>query len=470
MSRRKNKPQIIRELPITAWAAEGKSLGRTEGKVVFVEKTVPGDVVDVFLTRNKKDWAEGHAIHFHAQSPQRVEPFCEHFGVCGGCQWQMLPYQQQLEYKQQQVYDQLTRIGLVEPEKFLPIAGCDRTREYRNKIEFAFANKRYLLPHEVKDPNVQAYGAFAGFHARGIFDKVVNINRCHLMEEPVNLVRETLKLKALELGLEFYDIRKHTGYMRGVQYRLCTTGELMINLMVASDESELLKQLLDHLLHQVPQITTLYYTINTKMNDSLTGLEPQLYFGKPHVTEVLGDCRFLIGPKSFFQTNSYQAAELYRIAMEMAELSGSETLYDLYCGTGSIGLFMHKKVARIVGVELVEEAIADARMNAKMNEVAHASFYAGDVIEVCDDAFFEAHGRPDVIITDPPRAGMHEKLVNKLLEISAPLIVYVSCNPATQARDLKLLAAKYEVTKLQPVDMFPHTQHIETVAQLRLKI
>jgi 23S rRNA (uracil1939-C5)-methyltransferase len=466
---RKKKNQFIRGLELTAYAAEGKSLGRADGKVVFVERAVPGDVVDVLLTKNKADWAEGIPVGFVSYSPDRVEPFCQHFGMCGGCQWQMLPYAKQLAFKQQQVYDQLTRIGGVAVENLLPIVGCSQTTGYRNKLEFTFANKRYLSREELGNPDISAEGSFAGFHARGVFDKVVHLGQCHLMQEPANIIREVLRNKAMDLQMPFYDIKQHQGWMRGVQYRLCTTGDLMVNVMLGYENPEKRQQLLQHVLDQVPAITTLYYTINTKRNDSMVGLEPQLYFGKAHATEKLEDFKFLISPKSFFQTNTQQAEQLYRITREFAELDGSQILYDLYCGTGSIGIFCSKNAQKVIGVELVEEAIADAKANATLNQLEHTSFFAGDVIDICNDAFFETHGRPDVIITDPPRAGMHEKLVRKILDMAAPLVVYVSCNPATQARDLRLLAEKYVVTKAQPVDMFPHTLHIENVVQLKLK-
>ena len=466
---RKKKNQFVRGLELTAYAAEGKSLGRIDGKVVFVERAVPGDVVDVLLTRNKSDWAEGVPVEFISYSPDRVAPFCEHFGVCGGCQWQMLPYEKQLVFKQQQVYDQLTRIGGVAVENLLPIAGCQQTTAYRNKLEFTFANKRYLSREELNNPDVSALGSFAGFHAKGVFDKVVHLGHCHLMAEPANQIRDVLRQKAIDMNMPFYDVKQHTGWMRGVQYRLCTTGNLMVNVMLGYEQKEMRQQLLDHLLQQVPAITTLYYTINTKFNDSMMGLEPQLYFGAAHATEKLEDFQFLISPKSFFQTNTKQAEKLYQITRDFAELDGSQNLYDLYCGTGSIGIFCSKGAQQVIGVELVEEAIADAKANAALNGLEHTHFYAGDVIDICDDAFFTKHGRPDVIITDPPRAGMHEKLVQKILDMAAPTVVYVSCNPATQARDLRLLAAKYEVTKAQPVDMFPHTHHIENVVQLKLK-
>lgn len=462
------------------YAAEGKSLARVDGKVVFIESAVPGDVVDIQLSKNKKDWAEGHAIRIKKYSDDRVSPFCEHFGICGGCQWQMLPYNKQLHYKQKQVTDNLQRIGKLALPEIMPIAGCAETRYYRNKLEYTFSTKRFIPQQEFQElRRIQAESGqgfehtekagVAGFHAKGMFDKLVEINTCHLQHEPTNDIRNAIAAYARQKKWSFYDIRMHEGWLRTMQVRLATTGELMVNIVFGYEEKAQRKELLDYLLQQFPQITTLLYTINTKKNDSLYDLEPQVYHGKGHIIETLEDFRFKISPKSFFQTNSRQAEQLYRITRDFAELNGTQTVYDLYCGTGSIGIFVSKLAKQIIGVEVIAEAIEDAKENAALNGLQHATFYAGDVIDICDDAFFAAHGRPDVIITDPPRAGMHEKLVSKLLDIAAPLVVYVSCNPATQARDLNLLSGKYTVEKIQPVDMFPHTLHIENVVQLKLK-
>ncbi|RYF99036.1 MAG: 23S rRNA (uracil(1939)-C(5))-methyltransferase RlmD, partial [Chitinophagaceae bacterium] len=455
--KRRNKHRVIEDILVEDYAAEGKALARVEGKVIFIEDAVPGDIVDVRLSKSKKDWAEGKAINFKQYSSQRVTPFCEHFGVCGGCQWQMLPYEQQLGFKQKQVMDNLQRIGKVELPEFETILGATDTRYYRNKIEYTFGNKRYLLPEEVSDPNKSAYQDVAGYHVKGLFDKIVDIHKCHLQSEPTNEIRLTVKNYAIEHGLTFYDIRNHHGFLRNMQIRLCRTGELMVNVIFGNTDEENRIKLLDHLLEKFPQITSLLYTVNLKMNDSLFDLSPQPYHGKGYVIETLEDYQFKIGPKSFFQTNTGQGERLYQVTRDYAELTGNEIVYDLYCGTGSIGLFVSKHAKKVIGVELIKEAIDDAKENAKLNNIEHAEFFAGDVIEICDDAFFEKHGRPDVIITDPPRAGMHEKLVQKILEIAAPTVVYVSCNPATQARDLNLLDAKYEVTRIRPVDMFPHT-------------
>lgn len=451
------------------YAAEGKSLAKVEGKVIFIEGVVPGDVVDVQLGRSKKDWAEGRPIRFHSYSPERVQPFCPHFGVCGGCQWQMLPYEKQLLYKQKQVRDNLQRIGKIALPEMLPILGAAETMYYRNKLEYTFGNKRFLLKEELNDPSISSEQNVAGFHAKGMFDKLVDIKTCYLQEEPTNAIRLCVKKFAIDKGYTFYDIRNHSGFLRTMQVRLCTTGELMVNIVFGEESERKRKALLDQVIQSFPSITTLLYTINTKKNDSLYDLEPVAYYGKGYVIEKLEEFQFKIGPKSFFQTNTRQGERLYEITRDFADLTGMEIVYDLYCGTGSIGIFVSKKAKKIIGVEMVAAAIEDAKENAALNNLAGTAFFAGDVTDVCNDNFFAEHGRPDVIITDPPRAGMHEKLVRKILDIAAPTVVYVSCNPATQARDLNLLDEKYMVTKIQPVDMFPHTLHIENVVQLKLR-
>ena len=461
------KQEILTNVLVENYAAEGKSLARVNGKVIFMERVVPGDVVNVRLTKVKKDWAEGKVLGMEKFSDDRVEPFCPHFGVCGGCQWQMLPYEKQLQYKHQQVFDNLTRIGKIELPPFQPIIGADQTRYYRNKIEYTFSSKRYLLPEELHDEEISAEQNVAGYHAKGFFDKVVNIEVCFLQEEPTNALRKMVRDFGIQNGFTFYDVRTQKGYLRNLQLRICRTGEVMVNVVLGYEDEKSRKKLLDEILKQFPSITTLLYTINQKWNDSMHDLSPQVYAGKGYVIETLEDFQFKIGPKSFFQTNTSQGEKLYQITRDFAELNGTQTVYDLYCGTGSIGIFVSRNAKKIIGVETIEEAVADAKENAKLNNIQHAEFFAGDVIDVCNDEFFAQHGRPDVIITDPPRAGMHEKLVRKIIEIEAPLVVYVSCNPATQARDLNLLSEKYEVTKVQPVDMFPHTHHIENVVQLR---
>ena len=466
---RKKKNIVIENVLVEDYAAEGKSLARVEGKVIFIEDVVPGDVVDIRLGKNKKDWAEARPISFRSFSEDRVQPFCRHFGVCGGCQWQMLPYNRQLVYKQKQVFDNLTRIGKLPLPEFEPIEAAYPVTRYRNKIEYTFSNKRYLLPEELQNENISTQMDVAGFHAKGLFDKVVDIIECHLQDEPTNAIRLAIKKYALENNYSFYDIREHSGLLRTMQVRLCRSGELMINIVFGKNDKKKIKELSDHILYLFPSVTTLLFTINEKKNDSLFDLNPVIYSGKGHVIETLEDFKFKIGPKSFFQTNTYQGEKLYRVAREYAELTGNEIVYDLYCGTGSIGIFVSGKAKKVIGVEMIKEAVDDAIENALLNGVEHAKFFTGDVADVCNDDFFAEHGKPDVIITDPPRAGMSEQLVKKILEMEAPLVVYVSCNPATQARDLHMMKDKYDVTRVRPVDMFPHTHHIENVVQLRLK-
>jgi 23S rRNA (uracil1939-C5)-methyltransferase len=470
--RKKKEAPLLENVLIEDYAAEGKSLARVNGKVIFVEGAVPGDVVDVQLQKNKADWGEGFVKKFHAYSPIRVKPFCTHFGVCGGCQWQMLPYEQQLVYKHKQVFDNLTRIAKIPLPVIPPILGAKETQGYRNKVEYTFATEKFIPFEEFKamkaaglEP-VKSIGA-GGFHARGFFEKVVEIDTCYLQSEPTNEIRKTAVQFAIENEMPFYNIKQHQGWLRNMFIRNTTKGEWMVNVILGYDGGEKREALLNLFLKKFPQITTLLYTINEKRNDSMQDLVPQVYFGTGYITEALENFDFKISPKSFFQTNSKQAESLYQVTRNFAELTGKEVVYDLYCGTGSIGIFCSKEAKKIIGVEVVADAIEDAKENARINNLAHTAFFAGDVIDICDDAFFDTHGKPDVIITDPPRAGMHDKLVKKLLEIQAPLIVYVSCNPATQARDLSLLGEKYTVTKIQPVDMFPHTLHIENVVQLK---
>jgi 23S rRNA (uracil1939-C5)-methyltransferase len=384
----------------------------------------------------------------------------------------MLPYEQQLVYKHKQVFDNLTRIAKVTLPSIPPILGAKETQGYRNKVEYTFATEKFIPFEEFKamkaaglEP-VKSIGA-GGFHARGFFEKVVEIDTCYLQSEPTNEIRKTAVQFAIENEMPFYNIKQHQGWLRNMFVRNTTKGEWMVNLILGYDGGEKREALLNLFLKKFPQITTLLYTINEKRNDSMQDLVPQVYFGNGYITESLENFDFKISPKSFFQTNTKQAESLYQVTRSFAELTGKEVVYDLYCGTGSIGIFCSQQAKKIIGVEVVADAIEDAKENARINNLTQTAFFAGDVIDICDDAFFDTHGKPDVIITDPPRAGMHDKLVKKLLEIQAPLIVYVSCNPATQARDLSLLGEKYTVTKIQPVDMFPHTLHIENVVQLK---
>ncbi|MFM7710549.1 MAG: 23S rRNA (uracil(1939)-C(5))-methyltransferase RlmD [Ferruginibacter sp.] len=464
--KKRKKPLVLENVLLTDYAAEGKALFRQDGKVIFVSGGVPGDRVDVLLFKNKKDWGEGRVLNVLEPAPDRVQPFCVHFGTCGGCKWQMLPYEKQLVYKQQEAADNLERIGKIQVPEWLPITGANPITHYRNKLEFTACNRRYRTEEDIRSNQPIIHENALGFHAPRIFDKAINITECHLMDPINNLVRNTVRTFAETNNLSFYDIKAHTGWLRNIIVRYTTTGELMVNVCINNEDTENRIALLDHLLTEVPAITTLLYTINPKWNDSIYDLTPQVYFGKGYVTEKLGALEFIISPKSFFQTNTKQAETLYSITKSFAGLTGQETVYDLYCGTGSIGLFLSDQAKKVIGVEVIDEAIEDAKKNAALNKIDHADFFAGDVIKICDDVFFAKHGKPDVIITDPPRAGMHEKLVKKLLEIESPRIVYVSCNTATQARDLQLLAEKYQVVKAQAVDMFPHTHHIECVVLL----
>jgi 23S rRNA (uracil1939-C5)-methyltransferase len=465
----KKKNIILENIKVEDYAAEGKSLAKINGKVVFIEGVVPGDVVDVKLFKNKKDWAEGYPVQFHEYSKERVGPFCSHFGVCGGCQWQMLPYEKQLQYKQKQVEENLKRIGKIDLPPILPIIGAEENKLYRNKLEYTFSNRRFLLESELNDPAISAEENVTGFHAKGIFDKIIDIQTCYLQPEPSNAIRLAVKEFAKSNSYSFYDIKNHRGFMRTMQLRICTTGEIMVNMVLGHEDKEKRKRLLDFILEKFPTITTLLYTINPKWNDSLNDLNPVAYSGKGYVIEKMENFEFKIGPTSFFQTNTRQGKQLYKVAAEFAELRGHETVYDLYCGTGSIGIFLSRHAKKIIGVEMIEAAVQDAGENAALNNLQSAEFYTGDVINICNDEFFAQHGKPDVIITDPPRAGMHGRLIQKILDIAAPIVVYVSCNPATQARDLRGLNEKYSVTKIQPIDMFPHTHHIENVVQLKLK-
>lgn len=470
LSRKKRK--AIFDVHIESYAAEGKSIAHLDdGKVLFVSNAIPGDVIDVWVTKEKKQWAEGKLVQLKQPSPHRIDAFCPHFGTCGGCKWQMLPYEKQLEFKQQQVWDQLSRIGHIELPIPAKILGSPRQQYYRNKLEFTFSAQRYFTNEELRTyaghqlPEEHALG----FHAPGLFDKVVPIYTCYLQQEPTEKLLRVLRQYTEAKKLSYYHFRQQKGWLRNVIIRISTTGEVLINLVVREYKKDELEIILDHLWQEIPETTSLHYTINPKVNDSLHDLEVHTYKGKGYIEEQLEDFVFKISPKSFFQTNSYQAVHLYRKVREFARLTGNEVVYDLYCGTGSIGIFCARNASKIIGIEVVPEAIEDAKENARINGLDHCHFYAGDVASVCTDDFFAQNGKPDVILTDPPRAGMHEQLIQQILSLKAPRVVYVSCNPATQARDLQLLDAAYKVVSIQPVDMFPHTHHIENIVLLELK-
>lgn len=459
----------MHDVPVSGYAAEGKAIAKVDGKVIFIEGAVPGDVADVLITRNKKDWAEGRALEIKEFSETRIQPFCIHFGICGGCKWQMLPYEKQLEYKEQEVRETMRRIGRI-AAPVLPIKGSPKSIHYRNKLEFTFSNRRFVSTEELETlPKNEWPGGALGYHVPRLYDKVIDIYECWLMDPVNNEIRNAIRDYALKHQLPYYDIKERTGFLRNLILRYTTTGELMLNVVIAHDDIAMRDGLLQFLKEKFPQITTLLYTVNGKMNDSIYDLSPVVVTGKGSIIENLGDFSFKISPKSFFQTNSLQAETLYNVVSDFADLKGHEVLYDLYCGTGSIGIYLSKNAAKIIGVDVIEDAINDAKENASLNGVSSAHFFTGDVIDVCNDAFFESHGRPDVVVIDPPRAGMHKKLVEKLLEIAAPKMIYVSCNVATQARDLEMLSQEFAVKKLQPVDMFPHTHHIESVALLERK-
>ncbi|MBX5438464.1 MAG: 23S rRNA (uracil(1939)-C(5))-methyltransferase RlmD [Thermoflavifilum sp.] len=471
MSRRQ---QTIERVSVLDYAAEGRALARLDGKVIFIEGgAVPGDEVDIRVIKDRKDWAIARVVQFRKYAPQRVEPFCAHFGLCGGCAWQMLPYPQQLQYKQRQVQEVFQHIGRISFPWIKPIIAADRITGYRNKAEFTAADRAFLPEKtwETFTYTQQTPPPALGYHVAGHFDRVLQIETCHLVPEPVNRLRNRVYAFCMQyqkqLGYQlFYHIRHHTGWLRGLSIRINKQHEMMANLIFAYADQSLLRALCDMLLREFPELSTLYVTINTKKNDSLQDLEPELVHGPGYLLERLGAYVFKIGPKSFFQTNSYQAERLYDQVKQMAALRGTETVYDLYCGTGSIGIYVADQAAKVIGIEQVPEAVEDARQNIRLNGLSHVQVYAGDVLEVWDEAFLAQHGRPDVVITDPPRAGMHPKLVGRLLQVRPRLVIYVSCNPATQARDLQQLQQAYRIDEVQPLDMFPHTHHIENIVKL----
>ena len=471
MSKRKKRKEPLQNVLIDAYAAEGKSVAHLEnGKVLFVEGVVPGDVVDVFVFKDKTSWAQGKLLKLVEPSKDRITPFCPHFGVCGGCKWQMLPYEKQLAYKQQQVADQLRRIGNVALPEIEPILGSERTEYYRNKLEFTFSTKRYKTNLEIADRTEKFEDdPVVGFHAPGLFDKVVEINQCFLQPEPSNLLLNTIRNHTQKHNLPYYDFKAQSGWLRNVIIRVATTGQVLVNLVIQHEREAEREALLQQIWNTVPGITSLNYTINSKVNDTIYDQEVVCWKGSRYIEERLGALKFKISPKSFFQTNTKQAEALYSVVRDFAGFTGTEVLYDLYCGTGSIGIFCADAVKKVIGIETVVDAIADAKENAALNNIDNTSFFAGDVAEICNDAFFDTHGFPDVIITDPPRIGMHPKLVAQLLRIRSKKIVYVSCNPATQARDLALLNEAYHIVRTCPVDMFPHTHHIENVVLLEMR-
>lgn len=467
---RKKKTDIILEnVLIEGVAAEGKAIARIDGVVLFVEYAVPGDVVNVKIIKKKKNYMEGVITSMIKPSEQRMEPFCEHFGICGGCKWQHLPYEMQLQAKQQQVYDQLVRIGHLSIPEISPIIPSDNTRYYRNKLEFTFSSKRWIYGDENPEALTPQERCGLGFHVGRFFDKVLDIKHCWLQKEPSNRIRLFMKDYTLSHGLEFYNIRENTGFLRNMVVRSNTAGDIMLTVVFAFEDHSLMDPFLSSIYEAFPEIKSLYYVINSKLNDSISDQECILFRGDDAIWERMENLRFKIGPKSFYQTNSEQAYKLYSAARNLAALEGGEVVYDLYTGTGTIAQFVSAKASKVVGIEYVKEAIDDANVNAEANGITNCSFYAGDMKDVLTSDFIKENGTPEVMIIDPPRAGMHPDVVKTILEAAPQRIVYVSCNPASQARDLAMMSEKYEITAVQPVDMFPQTIHVENICALKRK-
>jgi len=468
---RKKVDLLLENVLVESVAAEGKAIAHCEdGTVLFIEFAVPGDVVNVRVTKKKKNYMEGFITEIVKPSENRLEPFCEHFGICGGCKWQPLPYEMQLQAKQKQVADQLSRIGHIDIPQLSPIIGSDNTVFYRNKLEYSFSSKRWVLKDEDPDTIPPSDRMGLGFHVGKFFDKVLDIRKCWLQKEPSNSIRLFVKDFAVKNAMEFYDIRENKGFLRNMFIRSNEAGEVMLIICFAYDSERKRKLLLDAVSDAFPEIISLYYVINTKLNDSISDQECLLYKGEEAIYEKMEGLSFRIGPKSFYQTNTLQAYNLYKVVRDFAELSGKEVVYDLYTGTGTIAQFVSSKAAKVVGIEYVPEAIEDAKANAAKNGISNCVFYSGDMKDVLNYDFIRANGRPDVIILDPPRAGIHPDVAKVILEAAPDKIVYVSCNPASQARDLAILTAGYDIKAIQPVDMFPHTMHVETVALLSKKV
>lgn len=467
--RRKKGLQLFEKVLITDIGAEGNAVARVDNAVIFVPMLVPGDIVDIRAKKRKNKYYEGSVVRFHEYSPDRINHRCIHFGVCGGCRWQHLPYNLQLHYKEKQVKDTLSRIGKVNIPEVNPVIGSDDIYFYRNKLEYAFSDRRWLTREELTSDMGYPREDALGFHIPGTFDKVLDIRECHLQPEPSGSIRDAVRDYARRDRMIFFNYREQTGFLRNLIIRNNAEGDFMVVLVFFYDDKRRREGLLDHLISGFPQIKSLFYIINSKRNDSLTDQEPVLYYGTDHLTEKTGNLKFRIGPLSFFQTNTKQVSRLYQTAREFAQLTGSETVYDLYTGAGTIACFVADSSKKVIGIEYVEDAVSDAVKNASLNNVENVSFYAGDIRSVMNDEFISVHGRPDVIITDPPRAGMHKDVVKAILSAKPDRVVYISCNPATQARDIQLMSEEYSVEKVQPVDMFPHTHHVENVVLLRSK-
>lgn len=461
---------LLEKVRITDIGAEGNALARVDNMVVFVPMLIPGDIVDIRVIRKRKKFIEGRVVKFHEYSPDRIEPRCKHFGVCGGCKWQHLPYALQLKYKEKQVRDNLTRIGKVDLPQIRPIIGSAEIFLYRNKLEYTFSDKRWLTKEEVDSENKYEREGALGFHIPGLFDKVLDIEECHLQPEPSNSIKNSVREYAKTNNLDFFDLREQKGLLRNIVIRNNLDGDVMVIVVFFYDDPEKRAGLMEHISGSFPEITSLMYVINSKRNDSLSDQIPVLYKGDEFLIEKMDGLKFRVGPKSFYQTNTRQALELYRTAREFAGLSGKETVYDLYTGTGTIANFIARDAGKVIGIEYVEEAVQDAIINSEINGIKNTSFFAGDMKDVLSETFFGRNGNPDVIITDPPRAGMHEDVVKIIASVLAEKIVYISCNPSTQARDIQMLSENYVVSEVQPVDMFPHTHHVENIVLLKRRL
>lgn len=469
MAKKKKVLPEYENVSISDVAAEGKSIARIDDMVVFVPYGAPGDIVNIKLDKKKKNYGEGHITKIINPSDLRVKPFCQHFGICGGCKWQHLPYSYQLKCKQQQVVDALQRIAKVELPAINDILGSIRTERYRNKLEFTFSNKCWLTFEQMNSGEVYEDRRALGFHIPGAFDKVLDIKECHLQDEISDRIRLFIRDFAISNNYEFYDIRQQKGFLRNIVIRTASTEEVMLIVVFKEYDKNRIEALLDAIKNEFPEITSLMYVVNGKVNDTISDQDVILYSGRDYIIEQMGDLKFRVGPKSFYQTNSLQAFELYKVAHRMARLSGNELVYDLYTGTGTIANFVARDAREVIGIEYVEDAIADAKINSQANGITNTAFFAGDMKDVLTREFVAEHGTPDVMIIDPPRAGMHQDVVDVILDAEPSRIVYVSCNPATQARDIALLDCKYKVEEVQPVDMFPHTQHVENVVALNRK-
>ncbi|MFA6949498.1 MAG: 23S rRNA (uracil(1939)-C(5))-methyltransferase RlmD [Lentimicrobiaceae bacterium] len=464
--REKTEPLILEQITILDAGAEGNAIARYNDMVIFIPFVVPGDVCDIRIVSKKRRFYEGRAVKFHKYSDKRTSPLCHHFGTCGGCRWQNMEYSEQLFYKQKQVLDSFSRIGHLEFPEMLPILPSPKQYYYRNKLEYTFSSLRWLTAEEVTTEPANINRDALGFHIPGMFDRVLDIETCYLQPEPTNIIRNGLREFAKINGMTFYNIRKFEGDLRNVIIRNASNNDLMVIMVFGVDDTVIIEKVMEYLANSFTQITSLYYFINLKHNDTIGDLEPVLYKGEPFITGAMEDLKFRIGPLSFYQTNAQQAENMYKLVREYAGLTGNEVVYDLYTGTGTIANFVSRCALKVIGIEYVEAAVADARLNAELNNITNASFFSGDMAKILTTDFINDHGKPDVIITDPPRAGMHEKVVKCIIESNAKRIVYVSCNPATQARDINLMSDHYQIVKTQPVDMFPHTHHVENICLL----